>query len=336
MSSNNKLDKNGLNVFWTKVFTLVKTITGDVDVKNKGTLQNQVDDVSTKVTDCFTSVSNGKKVVANAITGKGITTAEDAEFATMADNINKIKSNPTLQAKSATLHTGNIKVTLTPDDGYDGLSAATASITLQEKSVTLSTTAQTVTPDSGKVLSKVSVPAVAGNAATNNVLAGKTFNSATAGIGKTGTMKSKAGTSVKASATSQDDNNTYLTIPEAGYYDETSKVYTENSNLGNVNVPNGMYLAVTGGLSFTLESKGIPKEIISHLKFVDGYVGNFSGRNEDSQRYSYRHYGAIVRYSNGIVTAVPSNGYIAVMGNAGGSSSGWTRFNSVCAVFQYI
>ena len=24
MSSNNKLDKNGLNVFWTKVFTLVK------------------------------------------------------------------------------------------------------------------------------------------------------------------------------------------------------------------------------------------------------------------------------------------------------------------------
>lgn len=110
----------------------------------------------------------------------------------------------------------------------------------------------------------------------------------------------------------------------------------QNSNLGNVNVPNGMYLAVTGGLSFTLESKGISKEIISHLKFVAGYVGDFSGRNEDSQQDNYRHYGAIVRYSNGIVTAVPSNGYIAVMGSAGGSSSGWTRFNSVCAVFQYI
>lgn len=109
-----------------------------------------------------------------------------------------------------------------------------------------------------------------------------------------------------------------------------------NSNLGNVNVPNGMYLAVTGGLSFTLESKGISKEIISHLKFVAGYVGDFSGRNEDSQQDNYRHYGAIVRYSNGIVTAVPSDGYIAVMGRAGGSSSGWTRFNSVCAVFQYI
>ena len=109
-----------------------------------------------------------------------------------------------------------------------------------------------------------------------------------------------------------------------------------SSNLGNVNVPNGMYLAVTGGLSFTLESKGISKEIISHLKFVAGYVGDFSGRNEDYQQDNYRHYGAIVRYSNGIVTAVPSDGYIAVMGSAGGSSSGWTRFNSVCAVFQYI
>ena len=109
-----------------------------------------------------------------------------------------------------------------------------------------------------------------------------------------------------------------------------------SSNLGNVNVPNGMYLAVTGGLSFTLESKGISEEIISHLKFVDGYVGNFSGRNEDYGLSQYRHYGAIVRYSNGIVTANPSSGYVAVMGSAGGSSSGWTRFNSVCAVFQYI
>lgn len=109
-----------------------------------------------------------------------------------------------------------------------------------------------------------------------------------------------------------------------------------NSNLGNVNVPNGMYLAVTGGLSFTLESKGISKEIISHLKFVAGYVGDFSGRNEDYGLSQYRHYGAIVKYENGIVTANPSSGYAAVMGSAGGSSSGWTRFNSVCAVFQYI
>ena len=38
----------------------------------------------------FQSVSNGKTLVANAITGKGVSTATDATFATMATNIGKI------------------------------------------------------------------------------------------------------------------------------------------------------------------------------------------------------------------------------------------------------
>ena len=38
------------------------------------------------------SVSNGKKLVANAITDKGIPTEEDATFATMAENISQIQS----------------------------------------------------------------------------------------------------------------------------------------------------------------------------------------------------------------------------------------------------
>ena len=157
--SNNKLNKDGVKAFWDRVFVLIKKITGDVDVKNKGTLQEQVNEVSTRVEECFTSVSNGKKAVANAITGKGISTAENAEFATMAENIGKIKSTPKLQSKSTTLNTGTTSVTMKPDTGYDGLSQATASIVLQEKSVTLGTSAQNITPDSGKLLSKVSVPA---------------------------------------------------------------------------------------------------------------------------------------------------------------------------------
>ena len=229
--SNNKLNKDGVKALWDRVFVLIKKITGDVDVKNKGTLQKQVNEVSTRVEECFTSVSNGKKAVANAITGKGISTAENAEFATMAENIGKIKSSPKLQSKSTTLDTGNTSATMKPDTGYDGLDQATAKIVLQEKSVTLGTSVQNITPDSGKLLSKVSVPAVPGNAALPHVLTGKTFSSASAGVGKTGTMANKAGTTVKASAVSQDDNNTYLTIPAAGYYDEKSKVYTENSNL---------------------------------------------------------------------------------------------------------
>lgn len=41
----------------------------------------------------FQSVSNGKSLVANAITGKGVSTATDATFATMATNISKISAS---------------------------------------------------------------------------------------------------------------------------------------------------------------------------------------------------------------------------------------------------
>lgn len=179
--------------------------------------------------------------------------------------------------------------------------AESAEPTLQSKSATLKTTAQTIKADSGyDGLSQVTVPAVTGTASTANVLAGKTFNSATAGIGKTGTMTdngavagtittsggtytipegyhngsgkvtgatlaslvgtnvtltsasklltgntaygkngtkytgtmaNKAGTTVDASAVSQDDTYTYLTIPANGYYSTASKIRTENCNL---------------------------------------------------------------------------------------------------------
>ena len=42
--------------------------------------------------DLFQSVSSGKTLVANAITGKGVSTATDATFATMANNINRISA----------------------------------------------------------------------------------------------------------------------------------------------------------------------------------------------------------------------------------------------------
>lgn len=46
--------------------------------------------IDTKYNELFQSVSNGKKTVANAITGKGVSTSETATFATMATNISKI------------------------------------------------------------------------------------------------------------------------------------------------------------------------------------------------------------------------------------------------------
>lgn len=231
--SSNKIDSTEVGGFWDKLFYLIKLITGDVKVSTKGTLQSQIDEMSTKVDDCFTSVSDGKKAVASAITDKGVTTAQNAEFATMAANVRKIKTNPTLQAKAITLDTSKTTQTLTPDPGYDGLSQVKASITTQTKSVNLSTSEQVVKPDSGKVLSQVTVPAVTGSAGLKDVVAGKTFNSATAGVDKTGTLLDKRGTTVDAATVDQDDTYTYFTVPTEAVYDAKSKLRTLSSNLGN-------------------------------------------------------------------------------------------------------
>ena len=52
-----------------------------------------ISQLETQVSDLFQSVSDGKTLVANAITDKGVSTATNATFATMASNISKINTN---------------------------------------------------------------------------------------------------------------------------------------------------------------------------------------------------------------------------------------------------
>ena len=174
----------------------------ETDFYNVQDFNDNMDILDEKVKECFQSVSNGKKLIASAITDKGVTTASDATFAVMAENIENIETSPNLQAKTETLDTTKTSAILTPDSGYDGLSKVTVSITTQSKSAVLSTSAQTIKPDSGKVLSAVSIPAIEGTAAVGDVLAGKTFNSATAGMKKPGTMVHRKGATVDAIAVS--------------------------------------------------------------------------------------------------------------------------------------
>lgn len=273
--SSDKIDSTEVGGFWDKLFYLIKLITGDVKVSTKGTLQNQIDTMSTKVDDCFQNVSDGKKAVASALADKGVPTAQDAEFATMAANVRKIKTNPTLQTKTVTLDASNTTQTLTPDSGYDGLSQVKASITTQTKSVNLSTSQQVVKPDSGKVLSQVTVPAVTGSAGLKDVVTGKTFNSATAGVGKTGTLPDKRGTTVDAAAVDQDDTYTYFTVPTEAVYDAKSKLRTLSSNLikGKVASVKQRFTTDTNNISIT-----VPSACKQGFLIVEAYGYNSSAK----------------------------------------------------------
>lgn len=58
------------------------------------TTNNSIGTLTTRVNECFTSASNGKSKIAAAITGKGINTAANASWDTMANNINSLGSLP--------------------------------------------------------------------------------------------------------------------------------------------------------------------------------------------------------------------------------------------------
>lgn len=88
------------------------------------------------------------------------------------------------------------------------------------------------------------------NAAAAQILSGK--KAGVKGNTVTGTMANKAGTTVKASAISQDEDNTYFTIPASGFYDTSSKIYTENSNLTNFIEAKVLYNGAGGNINLTI------------------------------------------------------------------------------------
>lgn len=72
------------------------------DLSNTPTIDSALSDISTnavqnkvikaRLDEVFTSVSNGKALIASAITDKGVPTQSDATFSTMATNISNIPS----------------------------------------------------------------------------------------------------------------------------------------------------------------------------------------------------------------------------------------------------
>lgn len=130
---------------------------------------NDLNAITEEVNRLGESVSNGKAVVAAAITGKGQATAPDAAFQVMADNISRIETESVL--------TGNV----TPPDVLSGK------------------TFYSTNPKN----KQTGTLALTGNANPADVLPNKTFYNTNPKSKNTGTMKTQAGKTIRPSTALQ-------------------------------------------------------------------------------------------------------------------------------------
>ena len=70
-------------------------VDSELSAISENPVQNKV--ITAKLNEVFQSVSDGKSKIAAAITDKGINTAADATFNTMANNISKIETGSSIQ-----------------------------------------------------------------------------------------------------------------------------------------------------------------------------------------------------------------------------------------------
>lgn len=195
------------------------------------------------IPEAYQNVSSVTAAAADVLSPKVIVDATGATLTgTMANNGAVTR---TLDAA-----TGNQSYTI-PIGYHNG--NGTVSIVLETKSVTPSTSAQDVTPTTGKVLSKVTVSAIPSNykditnvdAAAGDVLSGKTIVTATGEV--EGTMTNNGAVAKVLDATT---NNQSYTVP-AGYHNGSGavsivleqKTATPSTSTQNITPTNGKVLS---------------------------------------------------------------------------------------------
>lgn len=199
------------------------------------------------IPDEYQNISEVTASAEDVIQGKKIVNSTGVVSGTMSDNgtVSKVLDTTT---KSYTIPSGK----------HSG--AGVVSITTQEKSVTPSTSAQEIVPDTGKVLSKVTVAAVASSgidtsdatATSDDILSGKTAYVDGAKI--TGNIPTQTASSLTA-------KTNIVTVP-AGYY---ATQVSKSISTGTVN--DSMFNVSASGL------------VTATVSTSAGYVTNVSKQN---------------------------------------------------------
>lgn len=203
-----------------------------------------------------------------------------------------------LQQKTVTAGTSNINVT--PDSGYDGLSSVTVQPTpSQSKSASPSTSAQTISPDAGKLLSSVAISAIqtqtkssAPNVSTNKDVtpdSGKYLSKVTiTPLSHTGTYTPAANTAANDMGEYHDKryvNTSGMVVPSGTY---SAGTYTTNGTKTISGLRD--YIAVT----FDVE---VPAGSTTTGSFNNSDTGTVSSKTQtfNAAKTGYRLIGAAMK-----------------------------------------
>lgn len=208
------------------------------------------EEMETGLNDLKKSVSDGKIAVANAITAMGVSTATDATFTAMAENVEKIK--PTINVGGSV------------NGSWDGATFIYGGGCGGSASINGKNTVPTATSFTNKSTT------VGGNATTSDVLSGKTFSSNNAGREVNGTMialrltRLFAGNQTGYSAYEGFSQNMYATAAFSSTQSSGKMIYIRfNTSTGPHEVWCGVGLNVTSNSwKFTVSSSNI------ELKYV--------------------------------------------------------------------
>lgn len=188
--------------------------------------------IDTKYNELFQYVSNGKTLVASAITDKGIATDATDTFSTMASNIQLIETGTdTSDATAVVADVLNTKTFYANNEKLTGSMVNNGAVTSSLNAGGSYTIPKGYHNGSGKITANSLASQTSGTATAGQILSGQTawIN----GSKVTGSMSSYTDSNTLTDIILVQDSNVYFNIPYSGYYNSGSDIYTTQSKLAS-------------------------------------------------------------------------------------------------------